>query len=43
VQVLATPQSARQLWIRWPGGRETTTDLPAGPREVFVGEDGRLR
>jgi enediyne biosynthesis protein E4 len=43
VQVLATPQSASQLWIRWPGGRETTTDLPAGLREVFVGEDGRLR
>ena len=34
VQVMAAPQPPTQLWVRWPGGRVTTSDIPAGAREV---------
>ena len=31
------------LWVRWPGGKETSAKLPAGAREVEVGMDGTVR
>jgi len=43
VQVLATPQAPKQLWVRWPGGQPTTLDIPAGAREVEVNAQGQLR
>ncbi len=42
IQVLATPEPPAQLWIRWPGGSTTTTDIPPGTREVTVDEKGAL-
>jgi len=42
VQVLAAPVSAKQLWVRWPGGKTTTTDLPSGLREVVVDVTGKI-
>jgi len=41
-QVLGLPARPEALWIRWPGGRATTTALPAGVREVVVDYTGRL-
>ena len=43
IQVLATPESPTEIWIRWPGGKITTTALPEAPKEVSVGQDGKLR
>jgi len=34
IQVMATPQPATQIWVRWPGGQTTTNDLPKGALEI---------
>jgi hypothetical protein len=36
VQVFGTPASPSEVWVRWPGGRETRAPIPAGAREVTV-------
>ncbi len=41
-QVLTAPFSAKQLVVRWPGGKVTTTDLPVNVREVAVDETGKI-
>lgn len=42
VQVLTAPFVAKQIIVRWPGGKSTTTDLPEGAREVSIDEAGRV-
>jgi hypothetical protein len=42
VEVLSAPESTTQLWVRWPGGRTTTGNVPAGAREIEVTVDGRI-
>ena len=42
VQVLGMPEVPAQLWIRWPGGSTTTTDIPLGSSEVTVNDQGTL-
>lgn len=41
-QVLATPARPERIWVRWPGGRVTTTPVPANAKEVTVDADGKL-
>ncbi|HXG47267.1 MAG TPA: VCBS repeat-containing protein, partial [Methylomirabilota bacterium] len=36
VAVLATPRAATAIWVRWPGGRVSTHELPAGARQITV-------
>lgn len=43
VQVLAWPSSPAQLWVRWPGGKTTTSDVPSGAREVECSMAGTLK
>ncbi len=43
VQVLAIPEPPRQIWVRWPGGRTTTTDVPEGATSIEIAQDGNLR
>ena len=43
VQVLAAAGPPTQIWIRWPGGKTTTSDVPAGAREIVVEENGAAR
>ena len=43
VQVLATAQQPTQLWVRWPGGQTTSSDIPSGAREVEMNVQGQLR
>jgi hypothetical protein len=43
VQVLAAAGEPDQLWVRWPGGREAVTPVPAGARELTVDFEGRVR
>jgi hypothetical protein len=40
-QVLAMPGQPESLWIRWPGGRTTTTPLSPGSKEVTIDLEGR--
>lgn len=42
VAVLHLSEPPLQLFVRWPGGREATTDLPPAVREVTVDVTGRL-
>ena len=39
VQVMATPEAPKAVGVRWPGGRITTTPLPAGAKEATLGFD----
>ena len=36
VQVLGKAKEPKALWVRWPGGKETTTEIPAGAEEISV-------
>ncbi len=42
VPVLTAPFVAKQVIVRWPGGKTTTTELPEGAREVAINETGRV-
>lgn len=42
VQVLATPSAPQSLWVRWPGGRVTTTLVPSGAKEIRVDTAGKV-
>jgi len=42
VQVMATPQAPTGIWARWPGGKVTTTKIPADAREVMLDSDGKI-
>ena len=41
-QVLATPNTPVSIWVRWPGGRETTTPIPEGTREITLEVGGKI-
>jgi hypothetical protein len=43
VQVLAADGPPTHIWIRWPGGKTTTSDVPAGAREIVVEENGAVK
>jgi hypothetical protein len=36
------PQEATEVWIRWPGGKETLTALPAGGKDLSIDTGGKL-
>jgi hypothetical protein len=36
VQVLGTPQTPTRIWVRWPGGKVVTADVPPNAREIEV-------
>jgi enediyne biosynthesis protein E4 len=42
VQVLCSAQPAEQIWVRWPGGKTFTADLPREAKEIEIGIDGKL-
>jgi hypothetical protein len=43
VQVLGTPTPPTGIWVRWPGGRTLTADVPASAREIEVNEEGKVK
>ncbi len=43
VQVMARPQPANQIWVRWPGGRITTNTIPPGAKSIVVEPGGTLQ
>ena len=42
VQVLATPETPTQVWVRWPGGKQTTSNVPPNAREIRLTMDGSV-
>jgi len=42
-QVLATPEIPNQIWIRWPGGKTTSSEVPSYAREILVKQSGEVR
>jgi hypothetical protein len=40
--VLGCPTKPAAVWVRWPGGRETVSDLPAGAEAIRIHPDGRV-
>jgi hypothetical protein len=42
VQVMGCPETPSQIWIRWPGGKRTTGDIPVGAREIMVDTEGKV-
>ena len=42
VQVMGCPETPTQIWIRWPGGKTTTSPVPAGAKQITVDTDGRV-
>jgi len=42
VQVLTGGDGPLQVWVRWPGGKSFTVDVPAGAAEVVIGIDGQI-
>ncbi|HJQ26378.1 MAG TPA: VCBS repeat-containing protein [Blastocatellia bacterium] len=42
VQVLGTPEAPTQVWVRWPGGKQTTANIPANAKEIRVAADGSV-
>ncbi len=41
VQVLGGTEPPTQIWIRWPGGKTTTSTIPAAAREISIATDGK--
>jgi hypothetical protein len=37
---MGCPESPTQIWIRWPGGKITTSPIPNGAKEITVDTDG---
>jgi hypothetical protein len=43
VQVMGCPEPPTQIWVRWPGGKTTTSPVPAGAKEITVDTDGKVK
>jgi len=43
VQILGAPEQAKQLSVRWPGGKITTGPLPEGVKEIEADDNGQIR
>jgi hypothetical protein len=39
--VMALPAKPDSIWVRWPGGRTTTSPIPAGAKEIAVEWSGK--
>ena len=43
MQVLGAPEAPTEVWVRWPGGRVTTTQVSPTTREVTIDHLGKVR
>ena len=43
VQVLGRSGVPTQVWVHWPGGKVTTSDLPRGASDVAIDAEGNVR
>jgi hypothetical protein len=42
VAVLSVPEPPSRVWVRWPGGKITSTPLPVQAKEISVDQAGKL-
>lgn len=42
VQVMGCPKAPTQIWVRWPGGKITTGNIPEEAREITVDTSGKV-
>jgi hypothetical protein len=42
VQVMSGAETPTQIWIRWPGGKVTTSPIPTGAKEITVDMTGKV-
>jgi hypothetical protein len=42
VTVLSLPAPPARIWVRWPGGKETTSPIPEHAKEISVDLEGKL-
>jgi enediyne biosynthesis protein E4 len=40
VQILSVSRTATALWIRWPGGKVTTANVPPAAKEIQIDQTG---
>ncbi len=40
VQVMGPRDNAKRIWVRWPGGKITESDIPPGAKEITVTLNG---
>ena len=43
VAVMGTPEPATEVWVRWPGGKTTTSAIPQSAKEISVAMDGAVK
>jgi enediyne biosynthesis protein E4 len=41
IQVVAAPEGS-QIWVRWPGGKTTTSAVPAGAKQIRIQTTGQV-
>ena len=42
IQVMSAPEEPSHVWIRWPGGKTTVSEIPAGAKRIKVSADGKV-
>jgi len=42
VPIMATPEPPSKIWIRWPGGKIVTSEIPKGAGEIVVDSGGSV-
>jgi hypothetical protein len=40
--VLSAPEVPTQLWVRWPGGKTTTSSIPQAARDIVMDAEGKM-
>ncbi len=43
VQVMGMPEPPTQIWVRWPGGKTVTADVPQRAGEIKLNANGKLK
>jgi hypothetical protein len=43
ISVLSLPANPTGIWVRWPGGKITVTQLSTNPKQISVDYDGRIQ
>jgi hypothetical protein len=43
VQVMATPEKPTAVWVRWPGGKTTTSNLGDNAQEITLDSSGTVK
>ena len=42
VQIMGFRDNAKRVWVRWPGGKVTESNIPTGVKGIVVDENGEV-